>query len=65
MNDILTIVEDRKETANTYNLHPICGNISSNLSLTVQQNNMLIEMKYHGIAPTYNKLWRGRERAIE
>jgi hypothetical protein len=35
------------------------------LSLTVQQINMIIETKYSGVAPTYSKLWRGRERAIE
>jgi hypothetical protein len=35
------------------------------LSLTVQQINMIIEIKYHGVAPTYNKLWRGRKRIIE
>jgi hypothetical protein len=26
---------------------------------------MIIEIKYLGVAPTYGKLWRGRERAIE
>jgi hypothetical protein len=26
---------------------------------------MSIEMKYLGIASTYNKLWRSQERAIE
>jgi hypothetical protein len=26
---------------------------------------MIIEIKYLGVAPTYSKLWRGRERAIE
>jgi hypothetical protein len=26
---------------------------------------MLIEIKYSGVAPTYGKLWRGQERAIE
>jgi hypothetical protein len=31
----------------------------------VQQINILIETKYPGVAPTYNKLWRGRERVIE
>jgi MULE transposase domain len=26
---------------------------------------MIIETKYPGVAPTYSKLWRGRDRAIE
>jgi hypothetical protein len=26
---------------------------------------MIIEIKYPGVAPTYGKLWRGRERIIE
>jgi hypothetical protein len=26
---------------------------------------MLIEMRYFGVAPTYSKLWRGREKVIE
>jgi hypothetical protein len=26
---------------------------------------MIIETKYPGVAPTYGKLWRGRERTIE
>jgi hypothetical protein len=36
-----------------------------NPSLTVQQINMIIEIKYPHVTPTYSKLWRGRERAIE
>jgi hypothetical protein len=35
------------------------------LSLIVQQISMIIEIKYLGVTPTYGKLWRGRERAIE
>jgi hypothetical protein len=31
----------------------------------MQQINMIIEMKYSGMTPTYNKLCRGQERAIE
>jgi hypothetical protein len=26
---------------------------------------MIIETKYPGVAPTYSKLWRGREKTIE
>jgi hypothetical protein len=26
---------------------------------------MIIEIKYHGVASTYNKFWRGRKRTIE
>jgi hypothetical protein len=39
--------------------------LKKNLSLTVQQINMIIEMKYPNLAPTYSKLWHGRERAID
>jgi hypothetical protein len=35
------------------------------LSLAVQQINMIIETKYLGVAPTYSKLWRDRKKAIE
>jgi hypothetical protein len=49
---------DRKHLQLTSNL--ITGYVrqylKKNLSLTVQQINMLIETKYPGVTPTYNKL---------
>jgi hypothetical protein len=57
----------RKHLQLTYNLIVgcVCQYLKKDLSQTVQQINMIIEMKYPGVAPTYSKLWRGRERAIE
>jgi hypothetical protein len=58
---------DRKHIQLTSSL--IAGSVrqhlKKDLSLTVQQISMIIEIKYPGVAPTYGKLWRGRERAIE
>jgi hypothetical protein len=58
---------DRKYLQLTSNLIVGCvrQHLKKNLSLIVQQINMIIEIKYLDVAPTYNKLWRGRERAIE
>jgi hypothetical protein len=58
---------DRKHLQLTSNLIVGCvrQHLKNDLSLTVQQNSMIIETKYPGVAPTYGKLWRGRERAIE
>jgi hypothetical protein len=58
---------DRKHLQLTSNLIVGCvrQHLKKKLSLIVQQINMIIEMKYLDVAPTYNKLWRGRERAIE
>jgi hypothetical protein len=59
-NKTLTAVEDHPEITNTYNSYPgdcrMCSTILKNLSLIVQQINMLIEMRYPSVASTYNKL---------
>jgi hypothetical protein len=58
---------DRKHLQLTSNLIAGCVRqyLKKDRSLTVQQISMIIETKYPGMIPTYGKLWRGRERAIE
>jgi hypothetical protein len=58
---------DRKHLQLTSNLIAGCvrQHLKNDLSLTVQQISVIIEIKYPDVAPTYGKLWRGRERAIE
>jgi hypothetical protein len=58
---------DRKHLQLTTNLIVGCvrQHLNKDFSLTVQQISMIIETKYPDVAPTYNKLWCGRERAIE
>jgi hypothetical protein len=58
---------DRKHSQLTSNLIAGCARqyLKKDLSLRVQQIIMIIEIKYLGVTPTYGKLWRGRERAIE
>jgi hypothetical protein len=58
---------DRKHLQLTSNLIAdyVRQYLKKNLALTVQQINMIIKMKYHDVALTHNKLWRGRERTNE
>jgi hypothetical protein len=58
---------DRKHLQLTSNLIVGCVRqyLKKDLSLTIQQINMIIEIKYPSVAPTYIKLWRDRERTIE
>jgi hypothetical protein len=59
--------EDHKHLQLTSNLIARCvrQHLKKDLSLIVQQISMIIETKYLDVAPTYDKLWHGRERAIE
>jgi hypothetical protein len=53
---------NRKHLQLTSNLIAGCvqQHLKKDLSLTVQQISMIIEIKYPGVAPTYGKLWHGR-----
>jgi hypothetical protein len=57
---------DRK-TLTTHILIVECvrQHLKKDLSLTVQEISMIIEIKYSGVAPTYGKLWCGQEITIE